>query len=289
MAKNLSLSIDQTTCIKCGKCVRVCPVKIFVQESKDSIVSPEAIENCISCGHCVAVCPTKSVIHSVFPESKVHAIDYNQMPTPDQVMLLCKARRSNRAFSKKPVPKEFLNQIVEAAHRAPTASNIQEVAFLLVTDPEKIKLMSEFTLDTFDKALRKLENPLLKPLLKKVMPDAYKYVPTFKALKEQYTLGNDMIMRGATSALIIYTPKKNRFGIIDCNLAYQNASLMAESLGVSQFYMGFVYSATKQSGGDKLAGLLGLDGTIHAAMAMGMPSFRYPNYIDKKDVNLKEL
>lgn len=289
MAKDLSLSVDQTTCIKCGKCVRVCPVNIFVQSSKDSPVTPEAIENCISCGHCVAVCPTKSVIHSVFPEDKVHPIDYSKMPTPDQVMLLCKARRSNRAFSKKPVPKEFHDQIIEAAHRAPTASNIQQVSFLLVTDPEKIKLMSEFTLDIFGNAIKKLENPLLKPVLKMLMPDAYKYVPTFKALQEQYTQGNDMIMRGATSALIVYTPKKNRFGIIDCNLAYQNASLMAESLGVSQFYMGFVYSATKQSGGDKLAELLGLDGTIHAAMAMGMPSFRFPNYIDKKEVNLKEL
>lgn len=289
MDKKLSLSVDQSTCIKCGKCVRVCPVNIFVQESKNSAVTPEAIDHCISCGHCVAVCPTKSVIHSVFPEEKVHPIDYSQMPTPEQVMLLCKARRSNRAFSTKPVPKEYHDQILEAAHRAPTASNIQQVSFLLVTDPGKIKQMSEFTLDIFTKVIKKLENPLLRPILKKVMPDAYKYVPTFKALKEQYSQGNDMIMRGASSVLIVYTPKRNRFGLIDSNLAYQNASLMAESLGVSQFYMGFVYSATKQSGGDKLAKLLGLDGTIHAAMAMGMPSFRFPNYIDKKDINLKEL
>ncbi|MGL5318523.1 MAG: nitroreductase family protein [Bacteroidales bacterium] len=289
MKSSVSLSIDQNTCIKCGKCVRICPVDIFVQESKSSIVNVGSVDRCISCGHCAGVCPTKSVIHSDFPEEKVHAIDYGQMPTPEQVMLLCKARRSNRAFSAKPVPKEYLSQIVEAAHRAPTASNKQGVRFLLVTDPEKVKYMSLFTLDVYNSALRKLQNPLLKPFLKRMMPGAYNYVPTFKSLQKQYDQGNDMIMRGATSVLIIYTHKKSRFGLIDSNLAYQNASLMAESLGVSQFYMGFVYMAIQQAGGEALAKSLGIDGTIHAAMAMGMPAFRFPNYIDKKEVDLKEI
>jgi len=29
--------------------------------------------------------------------------------------------------------------------------------------------------------------------------------------------------------------------------------------------------------------MLGINGTIHAAMALGMPEFRFSNYIDKKD------
>ena len=32
-----------------------------------------------------------------------------------------------------------------------------------------------------------------------------------------------------------------------------------------------------------LANMLGINGTIHAAMALGMPEFRFSNYIDKKD------
>lgn len=284
-----SIKVNHDTCIKCGKCIKVCPVKIFTQSSADKEVNSENIKTCIACGHCVAVCPSDSIQHSEFPASKVHKIDYENMPSPDQVMLLCKARRSNRAFSKKPVPGEYLRQIVEAAHRAPTASNIQDISFMLITDPDKLKLLSEFTLKIFTDAVSKLENPVLKPFLKRIMPDAYKYVPTFKALKEQYDGGNDMIMRGATAALIIYPPKGSRFGLIDANLAYQNGSLMAESLGVSQFYMGFVYSATQQSGGSQLAKELGIDGDIHAGMALAMPAFRFPNYIDKKDLNLKEL
>ena len=74
----------------------------------------------------------------------------------------------------------------------------------------------------------------------------------------------------------------SRFGAEDGNLAYENASLMAEALGVSQIYMGFVLTAVRQDRKAKLAAMLGLDDRrICAVMALGMPQFRYPNYIDR--------
>jgi hypothetical protein len=57
---------------------------------------------------------------------------------------------------------------------------------------------------------------------------------------------------------------------------------MAEALGVSQIYMGFVLTAVRQDRKAKLAAMLGLgDRRICAVMALGMPQFRYPNYIDR--------
>ena len=70
-------------------------------------------QNCIVCGHCVAVCPTGAVEHSGFPAGKVHEFDYSDYPVPAQMMLLCKARRSNRAFTAQSVPEELLQQILE--------------------------------------------------------------------------------------------------------------------------------------------------------------------------------
>ena len=74
---------------------------------------------------------------------------------------------------------------------------------------------------------------------------------------------------------LFYTDKKERFGCQDCNLAYQNASLMAEAAGVSQFYTGFVCSAAGMDRKRKLQKLLGIEGTVHAGIALGMPSFRF--------------
>lgn len=211
-----------------------------------------------------------------------------RLPSPEQMLALCRSRRSNRAFTSSPVPERALEMIVEAAHRAPTASNLQQVAFTLVTDPNTLRRITAFTVETFASVVRKLENPLLKPLLKVLVGGAYKYLPNFHRLIGEYGEGRDLILRGATAVLLIHTPDGSRFGCQDSNLAYQNASLMAESLGVSQFYTGFVCSAAGQAG-HGLEKLLGIDGKIHAGMAMGMPAFRFPNYVDRREVELRRL
>lgn len=201
------IHINQNTCIRCKKCVRICPSALFtLQEDKGIEVNAD---DCISCGHCVAVCPTDSIEHADFPPEKVHTIDRSQLPTADQVELLIRSRRSNRAFSKEKVSEELLQRIIEAAHRAPTATNAQEVKMVLVTRPETLKEVSRITIGTFMSIVNLVENPLLKLILKPLMPSGYRYVPVFKRLHEEFERGNDGILRGATAAIFFYTDKKN--------------------------------------------------------------------------------
>lgn len=276
------IRVNDSSCIRCGRCVKVCPSQIFVQEKAGGDVTLHKPENCIVCGHCVAACPTGSVEHAEFPAGRVHAADYAAMPTPEQVELLLAVRRSNRALTTRPVPQEMLDRIVAAADRAPTASNARQLGYTLVTDPAQLRAIAEYTLGVFGKLEKRLLHPLVKPWLSRIVPGVYRYVPVFKRLRREYAEGRDRILRGATAVLFIHASKANRFGAEDANLAYQNASLMAEALGVSQIYMGFVLTALRQDKQEKLAGMLGLDDRrICAVMALGMPQFRYPNYIDR--------
>ncbi len=280
----MEININQDHCIKCGKCVQVCPSCIFTQGDLGEKIELMRVESCIVCGHCVDACPTDSVSHSEFPPEKTYTIDYSRMPSPEQMMLLIKSRRSNRALTSKPVPKDMLDRIVEAAHCAPTATNAQSLSFTIVTDPQKLRQVSDYTIGVFDSLAKLLLNPIVKCIAKPFMKNVYKYVPTFKLLKEKHMAGEDPILRKATALLLIHTPKSNRFGSEDANLAYQNASLMAQSLGVSQIYMGFVLTAIRQDGKDTLAKMLGINGEIRAIMALGIPAFKYPKYTDRKEI-----
>ncbi|MDL2241413.1 nitroreductase family protein [Bacteroidales bacterium OttesenSCG-928-L03] len=284
----MTLSVDETTCILCNKCVKICTSKIFHKsEGAQPSIELQHPEYCISCGHCVAVCPTSSVSHSDFPKETIHPIHSDLLPRPEQVLTLIRSRRSNRAFSGKAVPEELLQQIVEAAYRAPTASNEQELEFTLVTDPEKLHLVSSLTLQYFGSLIR-----LIKPIqgiAKKIAPKEVSMIPQFEEMERQFHEGNDLILRGAKALLLIHTHKKARFGRQDANLAYQNASLMAESLGVAHFYTGFVCTGTDNDKKQKIAKALGIEGSIQAGMAMGMPSFRFERYIDRKPIKLNRV
>ena len=283
MELNILINND---CIKCGKCVDICIANIFTTQKQET-PSIDNTEFCITCGHCVAVCPKDAISHSEFPEAKVHKLNMDLLASSDQLMETIRSRRSNRTFTKEPIPMDFLQKIVEAGHRAPTASNMQMMRMTVVTSPEKLKEVSEFTVDTFAKTAKLLQNPFLKPVLKQFIGDAYRYVPLFVKMKSELEKGNDLILRNANALVFFHSPKRIMFGCEDCNLAYQNASLMAESLGVAQFYTGFVCSASKRSSHKKLSAILGTNDIVYAGMALGMPKFSFNKYIDKKDIEVK--
>ena len=279
-----TIKINQEKCIKCRKCETICPVHLFSLKDGKMEVIPD---KCIVCGHCVAICPPYAIDHGEFPENKVHPFDRNSLPSPESLDLLIKSRRSNRAFSNAEVPEEFLERIVEAAHRAPTASNLQQLEMIVVTDSEVLKSISQATVDKFYGLATMLYKPFIKPVLKPLMPANYRYVPEFLKMKKMLSEGNDPILRGAVAAIFFVTPKDCRFGCQDSNLAYQNASLMAEALGVAQFYTGFVCTVAGMDG--RINKLLGIDGKIHAGMAIGMPKFKFDKYIDKKDIKVRYI
>ena len=151
----------------------------------------------------------------------------------------------------------------------------------MITDPDTLRQIGDFTIGVFDAAAKKLMNPIVKFLFRPFLKQAYQYLPTLQRLKQRHEDGYDPILRKATALILFHTPASCHFGCEDANLAYQNASLMAQSLGISQIYMGYVIRAIEQDRHGEFSRMTGVNEKIHAIMALGVPSFQYPRYTER--------
>lgn len=278
-----TITINQELCIHCGHCVRVCPSSVLRQEesSNQVIVSPQ--NGCIRCGHCVDVCPKDAIRHSAFPAERIHEVNTDLLPSPESLMELIRSRRSNRTITDCPIPDECLQKILEAARYAPTAENSRRVRLHLVTDPDALQEVESAVMKYFMRLARILLCPPVKFFLRPFLKDLYREAPGLLAMNEAFLQGKRPATCQASALLVITAPRNYAFGYQDCNLAYQNASLMAESLGVTQIYLGFVQTAFQMMGVRRTARLLGLPSRqkVFAIMALGIPAIRYRKYTER--------
>lgn len=278
-----TITIDQELCIHCGHCVRVCPSSVLRQEESSNQVIVSTQNGCIRCGHCVDVCPKEAICHSAFPAELVHEVNTDLLPSPESLMELMRSRRSNRTITDCPIPDECLQMIMEAARYAPTAENSRRVRLHLVTDTDALQEVEAAVMKYFMRLARILLCPPVKFLLQPFLKDLYREAPGLLAMNEAFRQGKRPATCQASALMVITAPRNYAFGYQDCNLAYQNASLMAESLGVTQIYMGFVQTAFQMMGVRRTARLLGLPSRqkVFAIMALGIPAFRYRKYTER--------
>ncbi len=273
------IQINNEKCCRCGRCVKVCPAAVFVGD-KGGVPEVERAESCIACGHCMDVCTGDAIVHSEFPAEMVHDVRTDLLPTPQQLMELIRSRRSNRALTDKPVPEDALQDILEAARYAPTAENSRRVTVTVIQDAAQLQAMEDSVMRFFLLLKKLLMNPVVKPLTKCLLPDLYKEAPELERFEKRWRAGERPCQCNGTALLAFSAPAGYDFAKDDCNLAYQNASLMAESHGVSQIYMGLIQTALQFMGQGRARRMLGLPSghKVCALMALGMPQFRYKRY-----------
>src|SRR5471030_2363457 len=135
------ITLNEEKCIKCGMCVKECPVGVLkMNENGHEEVNAK---NCLACGHCVAVCPKEAIDNEKSPLEK--QIKANSLPklNAEEAESFLRSRRSIRSFKEIDVPREKLIKLVDIAHFAPTASNSQGVSYKIVDDKDTIKLAVE--------------------------------------------------------------------------------------------------------------------------------------------------
>jgi polyferredoxin len=64
--------VEESACIRCGKCNRACPMNVEVMDARNGRVTSA---ECINCNECVHACPVEGAIHTGYSKkAKVHPL-----------------------------------------------------------------------------------------------------------------------------------------------------------------------------------------------------------------------
>ena len=106
--------IDKEKCTGCGSCVKVCHEHCMSLAEKKVVIE---YASCSTCAQCIALCPDQALSWDGAPPL---AYDLSALPSARQMDELFKERRTVREFTREPIARETLEEIVSYGVYAPT-------------------------------------------------------------------------------------------------------------------------------------------------------------------------
>ncbi len=127
----------------------------------------------------------------------------------DKILDLMKKRMSIRAYRNKALTEDMIKSILEAAQHAPTARNLQQLEYRVITNQDLIRRVSDSIAATLKKENRGMQFPQ-----------------------------RASFFYGAPLLIIIIGPAENSWIYSDAGLAAQNIMLFATSLDLGSCFIG---------------------------------------------------
>ena len=245
--------IHQESCIGCDRCKDDCLARVIcLADGKAQI-----IKDCFHCGHCVAVCPAEAVriegggydMRDVEPVGPGFGI------TAEAMLHAIKTRRSIRHFKRACPSEQELHMLLEAGRFSPTASNAQNVSYMVFTrETEALRAL----------AMRELRS------LRDDEAAFYRVFPPPMSLSRVHFEDDDFLFKGAPAVILTLSPHPVNAAIASCNMEMQ-----AAAMGLGALYVGFFtrLAETSQALRDFLA--LRAEDHVVTCLALGYPDVRY--------------
>lgn len=250
--------IDTNKCIGCGLCSKVCVAhNLAVRHNKASKV----MDNCILCGQCSAVCPKRAIFLEGYKNEQIEKKDDVRLE-PEDIMNVIRFRRSIRSFKKTEIPKEVIEQILEAGRFTHTAKNMQDVSYVvLAAEKDRIEKM----------AVR---------IFRAVKP----FADLFSPMARNHKINDSFFFFNAPAVIVILAKNK-----INGVLAAQNMEFIAEANGLGVLYSGFFTTAANAS--HKIKKAIGVPKGKKVAMTLvlGYPNVKFLRSTPHKELDVRYM
>ncbi|MBN1381474.1 MAG: nitroreductase family protein [Deltaproteobacteria bacterium] len=284
------VEIDRTLCNQCDICVTRCP-RCF-SHTDDGIRVDAHIETCNLCGHCVSLCPQDAITHQKMDMRGFKSAKKKITFEADQFIEFIKQRRSHRHFTNKKIPRADLETLIDTCRYAPTGSNVQTVEILVVQDPERIKTLSDLTVDYFQVMMEKAEKSVERLMAEgKEIPGelqlVYSRAEYRKRLMTARDAGLDPIFHRAPVVVIFHSPALTSTPKDNCVIAAHTMALTARTMGLETCYIGLFEGAAMTS--KLIRGNLNLPTghNVYSVLIMGYPRLKFRKTVDRLPIKTR--
>ncbi len=281
-----TITIDEDLCTLCGLCVNICLGKVL--EKQEEIINIGDTMRCNLCGHCVAICPEDAVMAG---KNEPMPLPEEKPVTPEEMVLLIRSRRSTRLYKKEPVPRDVIEQVVEAGRFAPTGGNMQGTHFTVVDNPQILETVRQGVINNLDKRVSEWEAlaeanekhgaPIPEDLVTRVGNRG-----NYRQLVDTARGGQDSIFHNAPLLVVIHSDPTAGSPKDDGDLMALCMLLMAESMGLGTCLLGLLNVAAQMEESVQELIKLPKGHQVVASFIMGYPDVEFRNAPARKPARI---
>ncbi|MBC2458852.1 nitroreductase family protein [Clostridium beijerinckii] len=267
------ITVNQSTCVKCGLCSNVCPSGVLsMNENGPIAIHPD---NCITCGHCVAVCPSSSIDNIKTPLSNQLYLESFPIIDSSTAESFLRSRRSIRCYKEAKVPQQALLKLVNIARFAPTASNTQGLSYIVIKNKKILQQAASIVVEWMEDQLKNSPSP---------------HWSFSRHVKNYREAGEDSILRNAPHIILATSTKDFKNGIKNTISAFSYLELFATTLGLGSCWAG-LFEMCAFSNYKPLLELLQIpdNKVITGAVMVGYPKYKYRKIVDRNPLEVEFL
>lgn len=291
--------INREVCTACGICGKVCPRHIPVVtgegERKATVFSAERAELCLDCGHCAAVCPADAIKIPAFGDISLSPIGQVEIDE-DRLLTLLRQRRSVRRYLDRPVPRQSIDRMIDAARCSPTGTGEMTTGVIVIDDTRVLESLSEHIYKMYEDLEKALANPVARFFIKRqggekslrvlqdfVMPGMHWYIRWYREGK------SNEILRDCPALMLFHSPVFEPSGEENCLLAAFHAVMMAQTMDMGTCLNGLIPPVFKRVPEARELIKLPEDREVHASITLGYPKYPFKRVVPRDLAQVRYL